>query len=26
VVYESLIEARRLQAEMLVKHHLYGAF
>jgi hypothetical protein len=26
VIYESLIEARRLQAELLVEHHLYGAF
>jgi hypothetical protein len=25
-IYEGMIEARRLEAEAMVKHHLYGGF
>jgi hypothetical protein len=25
-IYEGMIEARRLEAEQMVKHHLYGGF
>ncbi|HEU0215659.1 MAG TPA: hypothetical protein VFQ90_03300 [Stellaceae bacterium] len=25
-LYDSMIEARRLEAEAMVKHHLYGGF